>query len=354
MRLAPLGRCWTPCLFLCYQCAMERTSWPVNEIAALSPADAADLAALREACHAVDQPDAPPAHRGDPTAVIRDDAGTIVAELVLRLAAPGSGSHATMDLAVHPEHRRRGMGSALMEHALARASEGQQTSLMTIVHQQWPGGPARSDAGRAFVESYGFELANTEVRSRVGLADVGRVGLAGVREEGALAAAAEAASADFDTVWWVDQIPEELLAGAAALHGTFSTEAPMGQLQVRATTVSVDQLRQEAAAAAEHGTFRCGVLAVHRPSGAVVGSTFIIAPQGEPADQRLTLVAPEFRGHRLSMRLKIENLRQLRQQRPDLTEVWTENAESNTPMRRVNEQLGFEPVDYAIRYHHLW
>ena len=215
----------------------------------------------------------------------------------------------------------RGIGSALMEHALARAVEGHQSSLMTIVHRQWPGGPARPEAGRVFVESYGFELANTEVRSRVRLADVGRVrladvgraSLAGVPEEGALAAAAEAASADFDTVWWVGQIPDELLAGSAALHGTFSTEAPMGQLQVRASTVSVEQLRQEGAAAAERGTFRCGVLATHRPSGAVVASTFIIVPRGEPADQRLTLVSPEFRGHRLSMRLKIENLRQLRQ-----------------------------------------
>lgn len=233
-----------------------------------------------------------------------------------------------------------------MRYALEKAAEGEQSSLMTIVHRQWPGGPTRSDAGREFVESFGFEVANTEVRSRANLI--------AVAAEDKLAATAEAASADFDTIWWVGAIPGEWIEGAAALHGTFSMEAPMGQLQVRPSTVTAEQLRRESETDAAQDTFRCGVVAVHRATRKVVGTTFLIVRAGEPADQRITLVSPEARGHRLSMRLKIENLRQLRQERPDVEWVWTENAESNAPMRRVNVQLGFEPVDFAIRYHKVW
>lgn len=321
---------------------MDHATWPVATVDALTRIESDQLGKLRQACHAADQPDAPPPHRAEPIAVVRDQNELIIGELGLRLATPGSGSHAGVHIAVHPEHRRRGIGSALMDHAVHIAGEAQQTSLMAIVHQQWPEGPVRAEAGSAFVRSHGFEIGNIEVRSRAALTPV--------ETEKSLADKALSASQDFDTVRWVGQIPEEFLTGAAELHTTFSTEIPRGRLQPAVSQVTADQLRRQAETAAEQGTFRCGVLALHRPTRRVVGSTFIIVPRDEPADQRITLVSPDCRGHRLSMRLKIENLRQLRELRPDVSWVWTENAESNAPMRRVNEQLGFAPVDYAIRY----
>lgn len=321
---------------------MQSASWSVTAITEPTRDESEQLSELRRACHAVDQPDAPPPHRGDPIAVVRDEGGAIIAELGLRCTAPGSRSHASLHIAVLPTHRRRGVGSALMEHAVRIAGEEQQASLMTIVHQQWPDGPVRAEAGSAFVQSHGFDVGNIEVRSRAALTPV--------EAESSLADKAQSASQDFDTVRWVGHIPEEFLIGAAALHTTFSTEIPRGRLQPAASQVTPDQLRRQAETAAEQGTFRCGVLALHRPTRRVVGSTFIIVPRDEPADQRITLVSPDCRGHRLSMRLKIDNLRQLRELRPDVSWVWTENAESNAPMRRVNEQLGFAPVDYAIRY----
>lgn len=326
-------------------------SWQVTELTSVTPTDLDDLLALRQACHAVDQPDTPPPAPPEESAkgryVVRDAAGTIIGELSLHLAEPGRRNHATMTLKVHPQHRRQGVGSALLAEAVRQAEESQQVALMTIVHAQWPGGPPRSAAGTTFAEANGFEVGNVEVHSRASLV--------AVAAEDGLQEAALAASQDFATTCWAERIPEDLLEGVAALHSTFTTEAPMGQLRVQANTVTADQLRTEAETAIERGTFRCGVVAVHRPTGTVVGSTFIVVPAGATtADQLITLVSPDSRGHRLSMRLKIENLRQLRQRRPDVAWVSTENAESNTAMRRVNEQLGFTPIDYAIRYHRLF
>jgi GNAT superfamily N-acetyltransferase len=53
------------------------------------------------------------------------------------------------------------------------------------------------------------------------------------------------------------------------------------------------------------------------------------------------------RGHRrkgLGRWVKLESLRRLQDDRPDVTQVTTVNAEENEAMRGLNEALGFSPV----------
>ena len=54
---------------------------------------------------------------------------------------------------------------------------------------------------------------------------------------------------------------------------------------------------------------------------------------------------PEHRGHRLGLATKAANLLRLQRHRPDLREVRTYNAESNTHMVAVNDAMGFLPVE---------
>ena len=60
--------------------------------------------------------------------------------------------------------------------------------------------------------------------------------------------------------------------------------------------------------------------------------------------QWATLVHRDHRGHRLGAAVKVANLRRLQRERPDLTEVVTQNAEVNAQMIGINARLGFEPV----------
>ena len=60
--------------------------------------------------------------------------------------------------------------------------------------------------------------------------------------------------------------------------------------------------------------------------------------------QWATLVHREHRGHRLGAAVKVANLRRLQRDRPDITEVVTQNAEVNEQMIGINARLGFEPV----------
>jgi GNAT superfamily N-acetyltransferase len=312
------------------------------------------LFALQCAVHSADQSDAPGPERptaealesgpGSARRVVLARDGRPVGFLTMSLPQKDNLHRATLHIMVHPSARRHGIGRALMAEADRIATENGRDTMVGIVHTAYEGGPSRPVAGAAFAEASGFTVANTEIRSRASTTPV-------AAEDGLLDAAV-AASADYDMIRWTGSEPEGTLEEVAALHSTFSMEAPMGQLRLQRSTVTADQLRQAGEKAEASGTFRCGVVARHRGTGAAVGNTFIVVkPDPEPhGDQLITLVSPEHRGHRLSMRLKIENLRQLRERRPDVAWVWTENAESNVPMRRVNEQLGFRPVDYALRY----
>jgi hypothetical protein len=56
------------------------------------------------------------------------------------------------------------------------------------------------------------------------------------------------------------------------------------------------------------------------------------------------MVLGEHRGHRLGVRLKLENLRLAMQTFPEARWHDTFNADSNEPMLAVNVALGFQPV----------
>ena len=68
-----------------------------------------------------------------------------------------------------------------------------------------------------------------------------------------------------------------------------------------------------------------------------------MSPTGPTSGARSCVRA--HRGHRLGLAVKIANLRQLQDERPDLRQLTTFNAEVNEHMIGVNERMGFEPVE---------
>jgi RimJ/RimL family protein N-acetyltransferase len=59
-----------------------------------------------------------------------------------------------------------------------------------------------------------------------------------------------------------------------------------------------------------------------------------------------TATAPWARRRGLATAVKLESLRRLRAERPDVEVVRTMNAEGNVAMRAVNTRLGFVPCAY--------
>ena len=63
-----------------------------------------------------------------------------------------------------------------------------------------------------------------------------------------------------------------------------------------------------------------------------------------------TAVAPGHRGHRLGLLLKSAMVQWLRERNPDVLTVDTWNAESNSFMIEVNEQLGYRVVGRELQF----
>jgi GNAT superfamily N-acetyltransferase len=318
------------------------------------------LLALEHAVHAADYPDRPPlcsvaypVNLRQPrpgTDVLRHvvrDGGNIVGQLGVWLPMRDNLHLATVEVQVHPQHRRRGIGRELMAAGLDLARRAGRTTITAGALAAWGVGPPRPEAGERFLESLGFSLALTEVERR---ADLTALDPAVERELYAEASARAAAA--YEIIVWTGRTPEDLLDGLAQLNSTFLTEAPTGDLDLENENLDADHLRDQDDASLARGYFMSGVAARHRESGEVVANTVIgvAVEPGNSAGQWITLVAPEHRGHRLGLLIKLENHRQLRRERPAVRWIYTGNADVNAHMIAINEMLGFQVVDAWREY----
>lgn len=78
----------------------------------------------------------------------------------------------------------------------------------------------------------------------------------------------------------------------------------------------------------------------------MVAFTDLQVPRADPrtAHQGGTLVVTEHRGHRLGALVKAAVLREVPATQPGVRRISTYNLDSNTPMVKLNEALGFVPA----------
>ncbi|MCF6743805.1 GNAT family N-acetyltransferase [Blastococcus sp. KM273128] len=254
--------------------------------------------------------------------------GAVAGALRLIFPLRDNPSLAIVDLAVHPAARRRGLGGALLAEARTLAAGHGRTLLVGEVDEPAPGAP-----GRAFAERHGWTRDLVETRRELALpVDADR-----------LAALEAGAAADdgYELVTWRDRTPDALLADRALLERRMTTDAPHGDLPVGEEEWDGDRIREYEATCLARGRTVLSAGAV--TGGRLVGFTDLQVPLAQPvlAHQGGTLVLREHRGHRLGARMKAAALRELATGFPEVRRVSTYNAEDNTPMVAVNEQLGF-------------
>jgi GNAT superfamily N-acetyltransferase len=325
------------------------TPFPVR-LVELGPDDDlfAAWCAVWAAAQAADRPDEPPRPAADHVALGRQLVepggardGTHRAAMTgddvvgaLRLLFPllYNQTIALVDIAVHPAHRRRGVGSTLLAEAGRIAAARGRTELLGEVDEPGPG-----SAGRAFAEHHGWSCDLLETRRDLVLpADEARLS--------ALEAEARAAGPGYAVVTWRDRTPDELLADRALLEQRMSTDAPHGDLPVGEERWDAARVREHESAVLARGrtVFSAGAVS----DGRLVAFTDLHVPLDRPqrAQQGATLVLREHRGHRLGARVKAAVLREIAAQLPQVRRISTYNSEGNAPMVAVNEALGFEPA----------
>ncbi|MBM7785901.1 GNAT family N-acetyltransferase [Tenggerimyces flavus] len=281
-----------------------------------------------------------PSIRRTPFAAYDDD-GRCVGAAFASLPQKENLQRANLNVGVPPEHRRKGIGSALLaaliEHGLA---DGRTTMLagvdVPVDVEDWP--------GVAFATKHGFSLALMEVRRQQPLP-------APAERLDALAAKADERSGDYKIVSWNGACPDEYAEQYAHLKALLDTEAPTGDVHWDVPDWDVQRLRDEEEVATLQGRTLFSTIAI-APDGTVAAHTQAAVTKHDPtrAYQWDTLVLAEHRGHRLGLAVKIANVRALQTAHPDVTRMDTWNAEVNGPMVAVNEELGYRIVEYSHEY----
>jgi GNAT superfamily N-acetyltransferase len=262
-------------------------------------------------------------------------------------------------VAVHPEHRGRGIGTALLARVRDSAAAEGRGSLLTSV--------ATGSPCDAFLAAAGFDRVADVRRLRLRVADCDRE---------ALRSTVKAASAGYHLARWQGVAPADLIGPFAAARRAMiglpaegmdngRTDWDEGQVRALAQDVAArghSLLTVAALCTDNRGTdgrstdnrSTDGQGADNEGGETVAGFSEIVLPGGGAnwARQSDTAVLKEHRGHGLGLWVKAAMLQWLTGAHPEVREVVTSCLVTNRHMIAINEELGFLP-DGDARYYQL-
>lgn len=240
-------------------------------------------------------------------------------------------------LGVDPDHRRRGIGSALVAQIVTRMEQEGRTIMVT--ESAYPFARRQDHPYLRFAQANGFTVATDEIRRILPLP----VDPALLR---ALAAQAAPHHTEYRIESFGNDLPADLLASYCALRNRLGVDAPTGDLDFEAESMTPQLLLDRTAEDKDLGRTRLTTLAIEGTGNVVAYSDLILPPvPSHDVWQWGTLVHRDHRGHRLGMAVKVANLEQLATSDPARVRVLTSNAETNRHMVDINERLGFEAVE---------
>ncbi len=233
------------------------------------------------------------------------------------------------DVAVLPEHRRRGLGRLLLDRS---AGIAERRGLRLVVGRSRENVPS----GGAFAQRFGAEVALVSKENRQDLRSVD----SGLVDRWIADGPIRAPGYRLEFV--SGRTPPDLTDRVAEVFNVMNT-APRDNLDVSDVPVTPDLVREYEDAIVAAGDGMWAYYAVDESSGRFVGLTNITMRRGEPDRVRVgdTGVEPAHRGHALGKWLKAEMTRRIVAELPGVRWVITSNAGSNNAMLEINSQLGF-------------
>jgi GNAT superfamily N-acetyltransferase len=269
------------------------------------------------------------------------DGDRMVGEAVIMASLVDNLESARLWAWVPPAERGRGVGSALVDFAVARCAEMGRGILHSSA--RYPAEARDTHPYRRFAERHGFAVANTEIERRLAL-PVPATRLGGLEME------VRRHAAGYSIRAIVGPIPGEFLAGYAEVSNRLRLDAHPGDLLVEADRRTPEIVADQDAELQEQGRTRVTTLALD-PEGTVVAfSCAVVPPESPQVEQWGTIVRPDHRGHRLGLAVKVALIRALEDAFPERRFITTTNAETNSPMVSINELLGFERFAMSVDF----
>lgn len=149
----------------------------------------------------------------------------------------------------------------------------------------------------------------------------------------------------YELVMWDGPIPDEHLREFVELMHVMN-DAPRDDLARNDFTLTPSQWREGEALAAAQGNSRWTVVARARLSGQLVGVHDIVWVPTIPGVGFIgsTGVRAEHRGFALGKWMKARMTLRVLIEKPEVTEIRTDNADSNDAMLGINDAMGYRPM----------
>jgi GNAT superfamily N-acetyltransferase len=232
---------------------------------------------------------------------------------------------------VDAAHRRNGLGSRLFGELVKVARAEDRTRIVSDTNERIPG-------GAAFAEAVGATSKQDMHMNRLLIEDVDRPMLEQWVADGPVRAEG------YELIAWDGAVRDEWLDQYVKTFLVMNT-APHDDLERNDFTFSPAEARERDEQLAAAGTEQWTIVARRISDGSWAGfhDVYWAPHDGNVVYVGATGVDPEHRGHALGKWLKAAMTLRIMDERPQVTEIRTGNADSNDAMLGINKQMGYKP-----------
>jgi len=235
---------------------------------------------------------------------------------------------------VPPEHRRRGVGTLLLNQLSEVAAGVRLTTLLgevTVIDETSP--------GYTFARRQGFSSVHTEDRLVLDLP----LSPSRLAE---LARTSDAAEHGYSVTSWSGPTPAQHLAAMAQLKTGMNVEVPAGDVDADPEVITPSDVDARDQRLQDRGYLSL-ISLVTASDGVPAGYSQLLVPSDDTTNaiQDDTYVLTSHRGHRIAAWLKTTNLDALQTAVPDARYVHTWTDETNQTMHAINTMFGFRTIE---------
>lgn len=263
--------------------------------------------------------------------------GRVVGSAFLSLPRLENVDKAMGVVVVHPEARRRGVGTALFARLVQVAkADGREVLLGDI---SLAAGADDTHPARAFAKAMGCERVGSETEQSLAV-PMPEARLAQLESE-----VMPRLAGAYRLKAFHDGVDDALLPGLCEAMNRLNADTPSGEVDFDEETLTPERYRAALAAELEAGAHELMTLAL-TPSREVVAYAVVTVPGSSPevAHEGGTFVNPAHRGHRLGLALRVAMVRALAKHAPRVTRVHSEISTLNTHRLAINQTLGAQVV----------